>query len=93
MTNILPPELPFTGETMWDGGFGPNSPWYMKSTIKPQQHIASWVRRDAIGGFLDFSLVFRPHHKGVSVNYPAVAYAVTWLDSPCDTEATFNGMG
>jgi len=82
MHRELPCERQFDPSEVCDGGFPEGSPWAFRSILKPEQHMARWVRRDAIDGFIDFSHVFRPHHRGVAVTYPAVAYAVTWLDSP-----------
>lgn len=88
MDRELPPEGELDPHEAWDGGFGTSSPWHNVSTIKPGQHIARWVHREAVDGFVDFAHVFRPHTRGVSVAWPAVAYAVTWLESPTDTEAS-----
>ncbi len=87
MSVALEAEKVFDPGATWDGGFEADSPWRQPSTIKPGQHIARWVRRDAIDGFIDFGHVFRPDNKDVAPTWPAAACALAWLESPADTEA------
>jgi hypothetical protein len=90
MARELPPEREFDPNLTCDGGFGVSSPWRQGSVVKPEQHIARWSVREAIDGFIDFNLVYRPQHRGVSVTWPAVAYALGWLHSPRESQATLN---
>jgi len=87
MQEALPPETEFNPENTYDGGFKDGSPWLYHASNYKDQHIARWVRRSEINGFIDFNHVFRPWTRGVSVCWPAVAYALTWLETKNDTEA------
>lgn len=88
MTSQLPCEDEFDPEATYDGCFSKDSPWALQSWIKPDQGVARWAMREEIGGFTDFNWVYRPHDRRVSVCWPAVAYALTWLESPMACEVT-----
>ena len=87
MSGELAAEKAFDPSATWDGGFEEASPWRQPSAIKPEQHIARWVRRSAIDGFIDFGHVFRPDNKEAARTWPAAACALAWLESPADTQA------
>jgi hypothetical protein len=93
-------------EARYDGGFREGSSWlnppgaWLGATLPPElrripqappdQHLARWVRRRAIHGFVDFAHVFRPHIRGVRSCWPAVATALTTLNAAQDTPATLH---
>jgi len=92
MARALPPEEGTAPDeaARYDGGFGAESPWRTPNPGKPEQHLARWVRRRAVHGFVDFAHVFRPWTRGVSVQWPAAACAVTDLWADEDTPATLH---
>ena len=87
MDKALPPEKEFKPEATYDGGFKEGSPWLYPDSGYKDQHIAHWVKRREINGFTDFNHVFRPWHPGVAVCWPALSYALTWLEADRDGEA------
>jgi len=90
MSRELPPEQGVAPDpsATYDGGFAADSPWRTAGSEKPDQHLARWVLRHSVHGFVDFTHVFRPWTKGVSVTYPAAACALTTLVADQDTPAT-----
>ena len=87
MKAILPPEKGFDFRAIYNGGFKEGSPWLCEESGFRDQYIARWVRRRESHRFIDFSHVFRPWTRGVSVCWPAVAYALTSLNVDEATEA------
>jgi hypothetical protein len=93
-------------DVRYDGGFQDGSLWlnppgaWPTATLpaelrripqpRPDQHLARWVRRRSIHGFVDFAHVFRPRIRGVRFYWPAVASAQTTLSVDEDTAATLH---
>lgn len=90
MRKKLPPEEGFDSEATYNGGFEDESPWLYPDSGYKDQHIARWVRRREIHDFIDFNHVFRPWNPGCAVCWPAVAYALTWIEVKQDTAAAFS---
>ena len=90
MNKALPPESEFKIDAAYDGGFKGESPWLYPESGFVDQHIARWVRRRELDGFIDFNHVFRPWHRGVSPCWPGLAYALTWLEIDRDGEAVLS---
>jgi len=92
MTQPLPPETGAQPDLSqrYDGGFGENSPWRASSRLFPDQHLARWVRRWAVHGFVDFLNVFRPATAANTRAWPGAACALTTLQVNRDTPALVN---
>ena len=88
MSKALAPESEFKPEATYDGGFKEGSPWLYPDSGYKDQHIARWVKRRQINGFIDFNHVFRPWHPSVSICWPALSYALTWIEVDRDEEVT-----
>lgn len=90
MGKALPPEQGAQPDetARYDGGFGPKSPWRQQGSIRPDQHMARWVRRMSFHNFVDFAHVFRPTGPANNPTWPAAACAMTELDVDQDTDAT-----
>ena len=90
MNKTLPPENEFKPDATYNGGFKEDSPWLYPGSGYKDQHIARWLRRREINRFIDFNHVFRPWHPGVAVCWPALAYALTWLEADHEGEAVLS---
>ncbi len=82
MNTVLEPENTFYPDATYDGMHDENSMWLTEGSRKAGKHIARWVKRPSIHGFVDFRHVFRPHKRGVSPTESGVAIARCTLEIP-----------